>query len=103
MSVAPRRGRPAAVALFLSLFLVAPVVEAAPALAAPAGPSRAAAGPSSNALDVIGGLVARLLPGLSPAAPGVPSAFVSQITASTVRVTLDKVGGHWLISGFDPI
>ncbi|BCQ07308.1 hypothetical protein JMUB5695_00729 [Mycobacterium heckeshornense] len=24
-------------------------------------------------------------------------------TASTVRVTLDKVGGHWLISGFDPI
>jgi Mce-associated membrane protein len=24
-------------------------------------------------------------------------------TASSVRVTLDKVGGHWLISGFDPI
>lgn len=24
-------------------------------------------------------------------------------TASTVRVTLDKVRGHWLISGFDPI
>jgi Mce-associated membrane protein len=24
-------------------------------------------------------------------------------TASTVRVTLDKVGGHWLISGFDPV
>ena len=24
-------------------------------------------------------------------------------TASTVRVTLDKVGNHWLIAGFDPI
>lgn len=24
-------------------------------------------------------------------------------TASTVRVTLDKVGGRWLISGFDPV
>ena len=24
-------------------------------------------------------------------------------TASTVRVTLDKVGDHWLIAGFDPI
>jgi len=24
-------------------------------------------------------------------------------TASTVKVTLDKVGGRWLISGFDPI
>jgi Mce-associated membrane protein len=24
-------------------------------------------------------------------------------TASTVKVTLDKVGDHWLISGFDPI
>jgi Mce-associated membrane protein len=24
-------------------------------------------------------------------------------TASSVRVTLDKVGGHWLISQFDPV
>jgi Mce-associated membrane protein len=24
-------------------------------------------------------------------------------SASSVRVTLDKVGGHWLICGFDPI
>jgi Mce-associated membrane protein len=24
-------------------------------------------------------------------------------TASSVRVTLDKVGGHWLISAFDPV
>jgi Mce-associated membrane protein len=24
-------------------------------------------------------------------------------SASSVRVTLDKVGGHWLISGFDPV
>ncbi|MBB5167396.1 hypothetical protein [Mycobacterium sp. AZCC_0083] len=24
-------------------------------------------------------------------------------TASTVKVTLDKLGGHWLISGFDPV
>ena len=24
-------------------------------------------------------------------------------TASSVRVTLEKVGGRWLISGFDPI
>ncbi|OBI11955.1 hypothetical protein A5713_05390 [Mycobacterium sp. E2497] len=24
-------------------------------------------------------------------------------TASSVRVTLDKVGGRWLISGFDPV
>jgi len=24
-------------------------------------------------------------------------------TASTIRVTLDKIGGRWLISGFDPI
>ena len=24
-------------------------------------------------------------------------------TASTVRVTLDRVGGRWLISGFEPI
>jgi Mce-associated membrane protein len=24
-------------------------------------------------------------------------------TASSVRVTLDKIGGHWLISKFDPI
>jgi Mce-associated membrane protein len=24
-------------------------------------------------------------------------------TASSVRVTLDKVGDHWLISGFDPV
>jgi Mce-associated membrane protein len=24
-------------------------------------------------------------------------------SASSVRVTLDKIGGHWLISGFDPV
>jgi Mce-associated membrane protein len=24
-------------------------------------------------------------------------------TASSVRVVLDKVGDHWLISGFDPV
>jgi Mce-associated membrane protein len=24
-------------------------------------------------------------------------------TASTVRVTLDNIGGRWLISGFDPV
>lgn len=24
-------------------------------------------------------------------------------TASSVRVTMDKVGGHWLVSGFDPV
>jgi len=24
-------------------------------------------------------------------------------TASTVRVTLDKIGGHWYVSGFDPV
>jgi len=24
-------------------------------------------------------------------------------TASSVRVTLDKIGGRWLISGFDPV
>lgn len=24
-------------------------------------------------------------------------------TASTVRVTLDMVGGHWLVSGFEPV
>jgi len=24
-------------------------------------------------------------------------------TASTVKVTVDKIGGRWLISGFDPI
>jgi Mce-associated membrane protein len=24
-------------------------------------------------------------------------------TASTIRVTLDKVDGHWLVSGFDPV
>jgi Mce-associated membrane protein len=24
-------------------------------------------------------------------------------TTSSVRVTLDKVGGRWLISGFDPV
>lgn len=24
-------------------------------------------------------------------------------TTSSVRVTLDKIGGHWLVSGFDPV
>jgi Mce-associated membrane protein len=24
-------------------------------------------------------------------------------TVSSVRVTLDKIGGRWLISGFDPV
>lgn len=113
MSFAPRRSRPAAVALFLALFLVVPVVEAGPALAAapggrthvaaaPATGSRAAAASSSNALDVLGGLVARLLPGLSPAptAPNVPAAFVTQVTASTVRVNGVACGVRVAGSGF---
>lgn len=25
------------------------------------------------------------------------------VTASSVRITLDKVGGRWLVSGFDPV
>ncbi len=28
---------------------------------------------------------------------------VPTATASSVRVTLDKVGDRWLISGFDPV
>jgi Mce-associated membrane protein len=47
------------------------------------------------------------------ATPAVVLLFVNQTvimghdiptsTASSVRVTLDKIGGRWLISGFDPV
>jgi S1-C subfamily serine protease len=99
--LAPRR--PAVVALFLSLFLVVPIVEAGPAVAAPATRTQAAAAPSSNALEVLANLLARLLPP-APAGPtpGLLSGLVGQVTASTVRVNGVACGVRVAGSGFSP-
>jgi S1-C subfamily serine protease len=94
--------RPAVVALFLSLFLVVPIVEAGPAAAAPAARTQAAAAPSSNALEVLGNLLARLLPPAPAPATPLPPAVVSQVMASTVRVNGLACGVRVAGSGFSP-
>jgi S1-C subfamily serine protease len=99
LSIAARRRRPALVALTLSLFLTLPVIEAAPALAAPADRTQAATAPPNNALEVLSNLLARLLP-TPPAAPAVSPGLVSTVTASTVRVNGTACGVRLAGSGF---
>jgi hypothetical protein len=60
-----------------------------------------------------GALVVEAMPPSAAGAGGCAPIFVNQSavidrnpptdTASSVRVMLDKISGHWLISGFDPV
>lgn len=99
MSVGTRRRiRAALLAVALTGSLVA---TAAPASAAPA-PARPAAAPVNDLLAGLTDLLARLLPMPAPAVPGVAPSLVSQVTASTVRVSGIACGKRLTGSGFSP-
>ena len=97
MSLRTRR-RTGAIVLVVGLAL--PVVATAgPAQAAPRG-TRAAAAPANDVLGLLTGLLARLLPMPAPAVPGLSPGLVSQVTASTVRVSGVACGVRLQGSGF---
>lgn len=99
MSVGTRRRTRAAL---LALALAFPVIATAgPASAAPA-PTRPAAAPANELLAGLTDLLARLLPMPAPAVPGLPASLVSQVTASTVRVSGIACGKRLTGSGFSP-
>jgi S1-C subfamily serine protease len=108
VTLAPRRRRPAQVALVLALLVAFPVLEAgSPAFATPSSRTPAAskgvhpvAAPTSDVLVTLSNLLARLLPSLSPAAPGVAPSLTSQVVASTVRVNGVACGVRLAGSGF---
>ena len=93
-----RRARAAILAVALA---VPTVVTAGPAQAAPSG-TKPAAAPANDVLALLDGLVARLLPMPAPAIPGMTPSFVSQVTASTVRVSGLACGRRLQGSGFSP-
>ena len=111
----PRR-RPAAVAVVLCLFLTVPVLAAGGAqAAAPAAATRASAGggagaerarpaaaPSSDVLQSLADLLARLLSGApaGPAAAPAPDPLIARAAASTVRVSGVACGIRVTGSGF---
>lgn len=102
MSLGTRRRRPAAV-LALTVALAGPVLATAgPAQAAPAaGRVQPAAAPANDLLVLLTDLLARLLP-VQPAVPGLGPGVVSQVTASTVRITGVACGLRLSGSGFSP-
>ncbi len=107
MTLAPRRRRPAHVAVALALFLSLPVVGAGAASATPSSPATAAprgvhpaAAPTSDLLVTLSNLLARLLPAAPPGVPGLAPALTSQVAASTVRVNGTACGVRLAGSGF---
>lgn len=106
MSFAAARHRPrrrfGAVLALTAALAVPTLVVAGPAQAAPtAGRVQPAAAPPNNLLLALTDLLARLLPVQSPA-PGVAPSLVSQVTASTVRVSGVACGLRLSGSGFSP-
>ena len=93
-----RRARAAILAVVLA---VPALVTAGPAQAAPS-PAAPAAAPANDLLALLDGLVARLLPVPAPAIPGIGPGLVSQVTASTVRVSGAACGQRLQGSGFSP-
>jgi S1-C subfamily serine protease len=97
----PRRARRAVLALAVAL-AIPTVAGAGPAEAAPkVDRVKPAAAPSNELLVGLTDLLARLLPLPSPAA-GVAPGLVSQVTASTVRVSGAACGLRLSGSGFSP-
>ena len=97
------RRRPARSVVCLAVVLALPVLAtAAPAQAAPkTGAVRPAAAPTSDVLNLVAGLLARLLPPPPPATtPGVPPTVAAQVAASTVRVDGVACGLRLAGSGF---
>ena len=98
-----RRRAPAGVVALAVLLAFPLLATAGPAAAAPeAGRSRPAAAPASDPLVTLTQLLARLLPAPSPALPGATPSLVSQVTASTVRVSGVACGSRLYGSGFSP-
>jgi S1-C subfamily serine protease len=97
----PSRIRHRAGAIVLALGLALPVLATAPAQAAP-GPTRPAAAPANELLGLLTDLLARLIPMPAPAIPGIGPGLVSEVTASTVRVSGVACGERLQGSGFSP-
>jgi S1-C subfamily serine protease len=93
-----RRVRAAVLAMAL---VVPPLATAGPAQAAPSG-TRPAAAPANELLGLLTDLLARLIPMPAPAIPGMGPGLVSQVTASTVRVSGVACGERLQGSGFSP-
>ena len=86
----------------LALGLALPMLATAgPAQAAPP-PTRPAAAPAADLLGLLTDLLARLVPMPAPAIPGIGPGLVSQVTASTVRVSGVACGVRLQGSGFSP-
>ena len=95
------RTRRRAGAVVVALTLAVPTVAlAGPAQAAPG--TRPAAAPASDLLGVLNGLLGQLLPMPAPAVPGIAPSLLSQVTASTVRVSGVACGQRLQGSGFSP-
>jgi S1-C subfamily serine protease len=96
------RTRRRAGAVVLAVGLALPTLAAAgPAQAAPSR-ARPAAAPASDLLGLLNGLLARLIPMPAPAIPGIGPELVTQVTASTVRVSSAACGDRLQGSGFSP-
>jgi S1-C subfamily serine protease len=103
VGVRTRPGRRVGAVLALAVALAVPtLVAAGPAEAAPGTvPVRPAAAPANDLLLGLNNLLARLLPMQAPV-PGLASSLVSQVTASTVRVSGVACGLRLSGSGFSP-
>ena len=98
----PLRTRRRAGAVVLAIGLALPVLATAgPAQARPS-PTRPAAAPASDVLGLLTDLLARLVPLPAPAIPGIGPSLISQVTASTVRVSGAACGERLQGSGFSP-
>ena len=99
-----RRRRPAAGAVALAVLLSVPaLVTAGPAQAAPqAGRAQPAAAPANDVLAGLVDLLGRLVPLPPPAVNGAPQSVVSQVSASTVKVSGLACGRRLSGSGFSP-
>ena len=96
------RTRRRAGAIVVAIGLAFPMLATAgPAHAAPRG-TKPAAAPVTDLLGVLNGLLGRLVPMPAPAAPGFSPSLVSQVTASTVRVSGVACGERLQGSGFSP-
>ena len=88
-------------AAVLAIGLVAPLaVTAGPAQAAPPPRPKPVAAPASDPLVNLTNLLARILP--SPSIPGAAPSLVSQVSASTVRISGAACGYRLQGSGFSP-
>lgn len=96
------RTRRQAGAVVLAVGLALPMLATAgPAQAAPTG-TRPAAAPATDLLGLVTGLLGRLVPMPAPAIPGISPSLVSQVSASTVRVSGAACGLRLQGSGFSP-